>query len=39
MSIYAQARQLGFSVMGALVPTEGKDSHCQYYVDFSPECG
>ena len=33
MSIYAQARKLGFSVMGTLVPMEGKDPHCQYYVD------
>jgi hypothetical protein len=33
MSIYAQARQMGFSVLGALAPSEGQDSHCQYFTD------
>ena len=33
MSIYAQARQMGFSVSGALAPSEGQDSHCQYFTD------
>ena len=33
MSIYAQARQLGFSITGALAPIEGKDMRSQYYTD------
>lgn len=33
MPIYAQAQQLGFAVKGNLAPTEGQDSHCQYYLD------
>jgi hypothetical protein len=33
MSIYTQARQLGFSIMGKLEPAEGKDLRCQYYPD------
>ena len=35
MSIYTQARQLGFSIMGKLEPAEGKDLRCQYYTDDS----
>ena len=33
MPIYAQAQQIGFAVKGNLAPTEGQDSHCQYYLD------
>lgn len=33
MQIYNQANQLGFAIKGALYPTEGQDTHCQYYMD------
>lgn len=33
VSIYAQAQQLGFGIVGALSPKEGNDPRCQYYSD------
>ena len=33
MSLYTQARRLGFNVMGDLTPVEGRDSRCRYFED------
>jgi len=33
MSLFAQARQLGFPIAGDLTPSEGRDSRCRYFVD------
>jgi hypothetical protein len=33
MSLYTQARRLGFIVTGDLTPVEGRDSRCRYFED------
>ena len=33
MSLFAQAQRLGFPVTGNLIPSEGPDTRCRYYVD------
>ena len=33
MSLFAQAQQLGLPITGKLIPAEGRDSRCRYFVD------
>ena len=33
MSVFAQAQHLGFPIKGKLIPSEGPNTRCRYYVD------
>lgn len=33
MSLFTQAQQLGFPIQGKLIPSEGPNTRCRYYVD------